>query len=100
MSLKKSHKNYPQEFKDEAVLMVSEQGYSVAEAAKSLGVGTSVLYKWKEKFEALRQGITLEKSERDEMNRLRRENKVLSMEKEILKKAIMTNTVALISDLK
>jgi len=67
--------------------MVSEQGYSVAEAAKSLGVGTNVVYKWKEKFEALRQGITLEKSERDEMKRLRRENKVLSMEKEILKKA-------------
>jgi len=44
--------------------MVSEQGYSVAETAKSLGVGTSVLYKWKEKFEAQRQGITLEESER------------------------------------
>jgi transposase len=28
MSLKKSHKSYPQTFKDEAVLMVLEQGYS------------------------------------------------------------------------
>ena len=80
--------------------MVIEQGYSIAEAVKSLVVGTSVLYKWKEKFEVQRQGITLEESERDEMKRLRRENKVLSMEKKILKKAIMTNTVALISDLK
>jgi transposase len=41
MSLKKSLKSYPQSFKDEAVLMVIEQGYGVADAAKSLGVGTS-----------------------------------------------------------
>ncbi len=29
--------------------MVLEQGYSVADAAKSLGVSTSLLYNWKEK---------------------------------------------------
>ncbi|WP_432453516.1 IS3 family transposase [Agarivorans sp. QJM3NY_29] len=86
MSLKKSHKSYPQEFKDEAVLMVLEQGYSVADAAKSLGVGTSLLYKWKERYEVQRQGITLEESERDELKRLRKENKELRMEKEIPKK--------------
>ncbi|WP_415776445.1 IS3 family transposase [Shewanella oncorhynchi] len=86
MSLKKSHKSYPQAFKDEAVLMVLEQGYSVADAAKSLGVSTSLLYNWKEKHEALQQGITLEESERDELKRLRRENKELRMEKEIPKK--------------
>ncbi|KPZ71265.1 hypothetical protein AN944_01640 [Shewanella sp. P1-14-1] len=40
MSQKKSHKSYPQAYKDEAVLMVLEQGYSVADAAKSLGVST------------------------------------------------------------
>ncbi|MCL1107776.1 MULTISPECIES: IS3 family transposase [Shewanella] len=86
MSLKKSHKSYPQAFKDEAVLMVLEQGYSVADAAKSLGVSTSLLYNWKEKHQALQQGIALEESERDELKRLRRENKELRMEKEIPKK--------------
>ncbi|MGL4838423.1 MAG: IS3 family transposase [Shewanella sp.] len=86
MSLKKSHKSYPQAFKDEAVLMVLEQGYSIAEAAKSLGVSTSQLYKWKEKYQALQQGIALEESERDELKRLRKENKELRMEKEIPKK--------------
>ncbi|MCL1107918.1 IS3 family transposase [Shewanella algicola] len=86
MSLKQSHKSYPQAFKDEAVLMVLDQGYSVADAAKSLGVGTSLLYKWKEKYEAQRQGIALEESERDELKRLRKENKELRMEKEIPKK--------------
>ncbi len=87
MSLKKSHKSYPQEFKDEAVLMVTEQGYSVSEAAKSLGIGTSLLYKWKDKYDAQQQGISLEESEREELKRLRKENKTLRMEKEILKKA-------------
>ncbi|MGF1720349.1 transposase [Vibrio kyushuensis] len=43
MSLKKTHNSYPQAFEDEAVLMVLEQGYSVADAAKSLGVGKSHL---------------------------------------------------------
>ncbi|MGL5026915.1 MAG: IS3 family transposase [Shewanella oncorhynchi] len=86
MSLKKSHKSYPQAFKDEAVLMVLEQGYSVADAAKSLGVSTSLLYNWKEKHQALKQGVTLEESERDELKRLRKENKGLRMEKEIPKK--------------
>ncbi|ABM23162.1 type I restriction enzyme endonuclease domain-containing protein [Shewanella sp. W3-18-1] len=66
MSLKKSHKSYPQAFKDEAVLMVLEQGYSVADAAKSLGVSTSLLYNWKEKHEAKKQGVSTEESERDE----------------------------------
>ncbi len=58
MSLKKSHKSYPQVFKDEAVLMVLEQGYS-ADAAKSLGVSVSLLYNWKEKHEALRSSKTM-----------------------------------------
>ena len=48
MSLKKSHKSYPQAFKDEAVLMMREQSYSVADAAKSLGVSTTPLYNRKE----------------------------------------------------
>lgn len=87
MSQKRTQKNYPQDFKDEAVRMVVEQGYSVAEAAKSLGIVTSLLYKWKEKFEATREGVSLEESERDELKRLRKEVKELRMEKEILKKA-------------
>jgi transposase len=40
MSQKRSYKQYPKEFKDEAVALVLEQGYSVADAAKSLGITT------------------------------------------------------------
>ena len=47
MGQKCSYKTYIKEFKEEAVNLVTEQGYSVAEAAKSLGVRTSLLYRWK-----------------------------------------------------
>jgi transposase len=42
MGQKRSYKQYPREFKEEAVALVREQGYSVAEAAKSLGVAPCV----------------------------------------------------------
>ena len=59
----------------------------MAEAAESLGIGTSLLYKWKEKIEAQRSGSVLNEDGRSELKRLRAENKTLLMEKEILKKA-------------
>lgn len=55
--------------------MVLEQGYSVVDAAMSLGVSTSLLYNWKEKYQALQQGITLAESERNELKLLCRSNK-------------------------
>lgn len=87
MTQKRSYKQYPKEFKEQAVGLVVEQGYSVSEAAKSLGITTTLLYKWKDKIEAERSGVVLESDERDELKRLRKENKELRMEKEILKKA-------------
>lgn len=87
MSQKRTYKQYPKEFKEEAVALVREQGYSVPEAAKSLGIATNMLYKWKEKIEAEQEGKALVEDERAELMRLRKENKELRMEKEILKKA-------------
>ena len=87
MSQKRSYKQYPKEFKEEAVSLVREQGYSVSEAAKSLGIATNMLYKWKEKIESELDGKVLAEDERAELKRLRKEVKDLRMEKEILKKA-------------
>ena len=87
MSQKRSYKQYTKEFKDEAVALVLEQGYSVPEAAKSLGITTGLLYKWKEHHEQQVEGKALAEDEREELRRLRKENKELRMEKEILKKA-------------
>lgn len=87
MGEKRTNKQYPTEFKEEAVALIHEQGYSVSEAAESLGIGTSLLYKWKEKVEAQREVNAISEDERSELKRLRAENKTLRMEKEILKKA-------------
>lgn len=87
MSVKRTNKQYSKEFKEEAVALIHDQGYSVSEAAKSLGIGTSLLYKWKENAEAQRAGNALDEDESSELKRLRSEVKTLRIEKDILKKA-------------
>lgn len=87
MNKKRTYKTYTQSFKKEAVSLVTEQGYSVAEAATALGVNPNLIYKWKEKLDAQVVGSILSTDERTELKLLRAENKRLKMEKEILKKA-------------
>ena len=87
MTQKRSYKQYLKEFKDEAVALVLEQGYSVPEAAKSLGIAPSMLYKWKKFHEQQAEEQALAEDEREELKRLRKEVKELRMKKDILKKA-------------
>ena len=87
MSKKRDYKSYTQEFKEEAVALVTEQGYSVADAAESLGIRTNQLYSWKKKLEEAKGDNLLNTDEKAELIKLRKENKRLRMEKEILKKA-------------
>ena len=79
---------YPPEFKAEAVQLVHSSGRSVSQIAKDLGVSGNSLRTWVKQAEidqGEREGLTTE--EREELNRLRREVKILRQEKEILKKA-------------
>lgn len=92
MKQKRVYKTYTQEFKKEAVALVTDQGYSVAEAARSLGLNANLLYKWKEQQEAQASGAVLSLDEREELKTLRSENKRLRMEKDILKKASVDST--------
>ena len=87
MSQKRTYKQYSKEFKEEAVALVRDQGYSVPEAAKSLGIASNMLYRWKECFEAQLEGKVLSEDERAELKQLRKENKALRMEKKKIKKA-------------
>jgi transposase len=59
----------------------------VPDAAKLLGIATNILYRWKELHEQQITGKLLVEDEREDLKRLRKENKELRMEKEILKKA-------------
>jgi len=59
----------------------------VPEADKSLGIASNLLYRWKEQQEQLSAGKGRTKDDRVELQRLRKENNELRMEKEVLKKA-------------
>ena len=87
MNQKWVYKSYPKEFKEEAVALVTDQGYTVVEAAKSLSIRANQLYDWKAKIEASKQDDALSVDWRVELKRLRKEVKTLRIEKEILKKA-------------
>jgi transposase len=84
-------KTYTPEFKREAVRLVTEHHYGVAEAARNLGINTNMLRRWKREFADQANGAFPGKGrlspEQEELHRLRAENKRLRMEREILKKA-------------
>ena len=79
-------RTYREEFKRDAVKLVTEQGYSVADAVASLGIHANLLSGWKRKFAAEASG-GLEAGDRQELDQLREENRRLKMERDILKKA-------------
>src|SRR3954465_14439618 len=79
---------YPPQFKAEAVQLVRSSGRSISKIAKDLGVSGNSLRNWVKQSEidqGERQGLTTE--EREELRRLRRENRVLKQERDFLKKA-------------
>ncbi len=43
-------RNYTEAFKRDAVALVTEQGYKVSEAARSLGINSNQLGRWKQAF--------------------------------------------------
>ena len=84
--MKQKRKKYTQEFKEEAVKLITEQGYRTTEAARNLGVNVSVLRRWKNEIEGTESSGT-DAALKSELKNLRKEVKRLKMEREILKKA-------------
>ena len=87
MTSERKRRQFTPEFKQDAVALVTEQGYSVSKAARAVDVSENNLRRWKKELEQEASGARLNADERAELARLRRENKELRMEKEILKKA-------------
>ena len=84
---KRTNKSYPNDFKQEAVSLVTEQGYSVVEAAALLNITDKLLYNSVAKFKEKSEKSELSTDERAELIQLRKDKKRLQMEREILKKA-------------
>ena len=86
--MKKKQKEYTLEFKKEAVRLVTEQGYSVTEAAANLGISAKNLYNWRSQLNKVNKEPRIKRTdEQIEINRLKKENAQLKLEREILKKA-------------
>jgi len=82
-----ARRTFSREFQESAVKLVRQREYSVAEAAKSLGVHPTSLRGWLKKFPADGSRTATDSSLRAEVRQLREDNKRLLMEREILKKA-------------
>ena len=87
----RTRRTYTPEFKAEAVRLVTEQGYSVAEAARSLGVHETLLRSWKQALQAKGDqafpGQGNPSPADEELRRLRAEVQRLRAERDLLKKA-------------
>jgi len=78
---------YPEEFRREAVALYRQSDRSRAEVAKSLGIADGSLAAWVKAVERDEVPGALDANERAELDRLRKENKDLRMDREILRKA-------------
>ena len=85
---RRPRRTFTDEFKAEAVRIARERG-SIGKAAKELSLTEGSLREWVRRAEEgiLARGGSLELTEREELQRLRREVKTLRMEREFLKKA-------------
>ncbi len=92
-------KQYSAEFKRDAVHMMTEGGQSASQVARTLGINSNLLHKWKRQL-ALAQETQAAgrhgyeafpgqgRAHDEELVKLRRENAALKMERDVLKKAV------------
>ena len=86
---RRARRQFSEEFKAGAVRLVLDEGKTIGAVARELDLTASALAMWVRQAEADRsKGKTgLTTAEREELGRLRKENRELRLEREILKKA-------------
>ena len=87
-----ARKQYTKEFKLDAISLVLDQGFTIAEAARSLGIRANILGRWIRESQADNNGQAFRGNvkltpELEEIRRLKIENKQLKLERQILKEA-------------
>ncbi len=90
---------YTQEFRDSTIQLVLSGEKSVLQIGKDLDVNPKTIYNWVRQYKqknnipidppgtSKKRTTTVKETVEDELRRLRRENKILKQERDILKKA-------------
>jgi transposase len=86
---RRQRRRFDAEYKAQAARLVLDEGKSVAAVARDLDLTETALREWVKRTQADRtKGRTgLTTAEREELTRLRKENRILQEERDILKKA-------------
>lgn len=96
--MKKNRPTYKPEFRLECAMLVTDNNYTIREAANAMGVGKSSINKWVKQLRDERKGISNRPSaltpDQREIQELKKIIKRIELEKSILKKA----TALLMSD--
>lgn len=82
-----SNVRYSEQFKRDAVRLVTEEGYSHKKAGQAVGVCHTTIKTWVSKYGDQAPQRTVFASQADELEHLRAENRRLRQERDILKKA-------------
>ena len=85
-----TRRKFDQDFKDGAVRIVRETGKPIAEVARELGINEGTLGNWCAKDRRARGAGkgALSEDERVELERLRKENAELQMQRDVLKRSV------------
>lgn len=90
--MSEKRRSYDKEFKLSAVKMITEGGMSLLQVSRDLGVNESSLHKWKKDYLSDQQNAFPRKGylkpEQEELRKKDREIARLTMERDILKKAL------------
>jgi len=81
-------KRFDRDFKVSAVKMITHEGHTTAEVARSLGIHANQLYNWKKKFSDNGEKAFPGKGHLTELAALRKQLREVEMERDILKKAV------------
>jgi transposase len=90
--MSKKRKSYDKEFKLSAIKMITESGMSVLKVSRDLGINETSLHKWKKDYLSDQQnafpGKGRMKPEEEELRKVKKQLSRVTMECDILKKAI------------
>jgi transposase len=85
----RQYRKFDQDFQQGAVRLVFETGKPIAQVARELGINEGTLGNWCARERRRRDdGTALSEDERAELERLRKENVELRMQRDVLKRSV------------